>query len=188
MNADLAAEFAEAANTAKREHYDWLVEQGVPRAFLYRGSCQVGVAEIETGAGGLYQPYGGGDLAFIMPARPIPAPWDADFPDDDPGDLVAWLPSSPWRWWSRCGMAPLLNPRAIDVAHYRALPLACWSMPLRWLRAGGDGVVILQCDSDLRLWFGSGLTVHADTLELGEEIERRLRQPPALARVLVPVA
>ena len=54
------------------------------------------------------------------------------------------------------------------------------------MRADGDGIVILSKSTDLRLWFGDQITIHAECLELGEEIERRLRQPPSLARVLVP--
>ena len=102
MSCILADEFATAAAAATPADYDGLVGQGVRRTFLYEGACRFGVAEIDTATDDLYQPASGGRLAYIMPALPLPAPWDAGFPDDDPADLIAWLPGNPRRWWRRC--------------------------------------------------------------------------------------
>jgi hypothetical protein len=178
---DIADEFGAAAITATKTDYETLINLGVPRQFLYAGACRFGVIEIET-SGIYYQPSAGARRAFIVPA--VPLSWG----EDDPAELVAWLPDEPGRWWLRSGMLPLLNPIAVEEARCRRLPLWCRSSPLHWLRGAGDGVVILDRNADLRLWLGGVTDIHADSGRLGDEIERRLRTPPARPRVLVPVA
>lgn len=187
MSGGLAEEFAIAAAMASPSHYHDLISEGVSREFLYQGGCRFGVVEIDPSADGLYQPAPGGRPAYVVPAQPIPAPWESGFPEDDPADLIAWLPSEPRRWWCRYGLAPILNPNAIERAVFHRDQLGVYSSPLAWLRAGGAGIVILSAEADLRLWLGGVPIVAADELGLGERIEAALRERPrAIPRVLVP--
>jgi hypothetical protein len=180
---EFADEYVAATASAEPSHFDWLIARGVAKEFLWRGAMRFGVAEIVGDQDGHYQPMRGGDVAYIMPARPLPD----DFSDGDLGDLVAWLPRDPGRWWLRSGLAPIINPAAIERAVWLREPLAVSSTPLDWLRRCGAGVVILSRDANLRLWLGGVSTIHADCIELGEAIERRMRVPPvAPPRVLVP--
>lgn len=187
--ADLADEFASAAAAAEAEHFDALVARGVPRSWLWRGPMRFGVEEIAGGDDGLYQPMPGGELAVIVPALPLAAPWEDDFPVEDLGDLVAWLPRDSSRWWRRCGLMPILNPAALERAAWFREPLSVWSTPLRWLRASGNGIVLLDGTANLRLWLGDVDTIHADTYELGDDIDHRLRLPRVpRPEILVPRA
>jgi hypothetical protein len=182
----LADEFGAAAVAATAEHYAALIAAGVPRAFLYRGACRFGVAAIEP-EGDFYQPVPGGDLAFIVPALPIPAPWEPRFPDEDPSDLVAWLPQEPRRWWCRTGLLPVINPSAIDYAAHFRERLAVHASPLSWLKAEGAGIVIVSRHIDLRFWLAGVPAVTCETAALGKAIERTLYQRPRnLPDVLVP--
>lgn len=184
--ATLRAEFAAATAAAKREHFDALIAHGVASKYLWHGPMRFGVSAI-TADDTHYQPSEGRGMAFIMPLIPLVAPWEAGFPVTDVGDLIAWLPHDPSRWWRRRGLLPLLNPCAVERAGFMREALRVWSTPLAWLRAGGDGIVILDETADLSFWLGGVGTIHADTLALGETIERRLRASRSSApRVLVP--
>lgn len=183
---DLIDELAEAAAAARPEHFDALVAAGVSSAYLRRGPARFGIAEIDVDGDGYYQPAPTGEAAFIIPAVPLVAPWEDGFPVEDVADLVAWFPRDPRRWWRRSGMAPILNPDAIDPAAWYRAPLDVRSTPLAWLRASGRGIVLLDPEANLRLWLGDVRTVHADDIDLGEQLERRMREPSWRApRVLV---
>jgi hypothetical protein len=183
VRTDLSAEFAEAATRAQRAHFDQLIAQGVPHSFLWRGPMRFGVAEIVV-TGELYEP-GPGPSALVIPACPLADLGDDD-EDGDLGDLIAWLPSKPGRWWRRVGGLPILGLSHIERAGFFREALSVWSTPLRWLRASGEGVVILSGDANLRFWLGSVPKVIVDRIELGEKIERGFRAPlPALPHIMV---
>jgi hypothetical protein len=183
---NLLAEFEAATEAVEPRHFDVLVSAGVPRRFLYGGAMRFGIAAIETD-GDLYEPSADGVRAFIMPAQPLLSPGDADFEiAPDIGDLVAWFPREPHRWFLRCGSAPLMNPAALEAAAWFRRPLSVESTPLDWLRAEGRGIVILDGAANLRWWLSGIIAVHADSIELGEQIDGRLRDPRAsLPRVMV---
>jgi hypothetical protein len=186
---DLADEFAVAAVAATAADYDELRLAGVAHRFLYGSSCRFGVAEIEVSRSGFYQPAPGGTRAYLVPALPLPAPWDPEFPNDDPGDLVAWLPQQPGRWWCRTGLLPVLNPGAVAAAAHFRERLTVHASPLSWLRAEGGGIVVLSQSVDLKLWLSGVPAVTCETATLGEEINRRLRErSTSLPTILVPRA
>lgn len=183
---DLFEEFAAAVAMATRRDFDLLTASGASRRFLTHGACRYGVSAIVPERDGGYQPTESGELAYIIPAIPLAAPWDRDFPSEDVGDLIAWRMSCPSRWWWRSGTVAILNPRAIDRAEIMRESLAVYSSPLAWMQAGGAGCVVLDPRADLRLHFGGVSHVSADTVELGVAIERRLRTPrPPLPRIFV---
>ena len=184
---DLASEFAAASAAATPEHYQGLIELGVPRRFLYGGACRFGTYNIDTDKAGLFQPCTNGRAAYVVPALPLPAPWELGFPNDDPGELIAWFPQEPSRWWCRTGLLPILNPEAVEAAAHFGQRLAIHATPLSWLKAEGDGIVILSRSADLRLWLSGVPAVTCETDALGGAVDRALRdRPRALPQVLVP--
>jgi hypothetical protein len=184
---DLFDEFVVTVASASRRDFDQLVSCGVLKDFLSFGPAKFGVSAIIAGRDGFYQPTDSGEAAIIMPALPLAAPWEPDFPSDDPGDLVAFHLGQPDRWWWRVGSVPILNPMAITRAEILHEPLILHSCPLNWLRAGGIGSVVLdRSKANLGLYLGGISQIIADTVKLGDEIERRLRSPvPALPRVFI---
>jgi hypothetical protein len=176
------------------EDFDALVRAGVPRRFLYRGAMRFGIAFNHT-----YQPTdimqisaispsiaGSRHRAFIIPASPIPPLRDLDDGALDLGDLIAFRLEAPGQWWCRTGNVPILNFEAVERADYMREPLRVHVTPLDWMRAGGEGAVILDRRVNLRLWLGGIKTLICDTTELGTTIERRLRDPAPRPRIVVP--
>ena len=146
MTAELADEFTIATADAERRDFDYLEDEGVPRGWLRGGPMRFGIAEIITGTT-TYQPFRGGKRAYIVPAIPL----RDGFFDDDIGDLVAWLPNNPAKWWRRAGIVDFINFEAIERAAFFREPLLLHPHPLAWLQAGGDGAVILDLDTHLSL-------------------------------------
>jgi hypothetical protein len=189
MTPDLWEEFTAAAAAVENRHFDWLERQGVPHDFLWHGAMRFGAAEIAPCNDGTYQPIESGQRAIIMPTIPVlsPAEWQEGDDIEDVGDLVAWRPEEPTRWWCRTGMLPVMNPGAVLGAEFYREPLKLWSSPLAWMRAAGEGAVILDPVANLRFWLGSVSEILADSHELGREIDRRLREPRVrLPRVMIP--
>ena len=186
---DLYSEFTAATALAEPRHFRWLVNRGVPPDFLWRGAMRLGVQDIAPSNDGTYQPIDEGQRAIIMPTIPLLAPWEWEEGDDleDVGDLTAFRPDDPSRWWCRCGSVPILNPAAILGAELYDEPLRIHSTPLDWMRAAGDGVVILDPLAHLGLHLGSVRQLICDTVELGREIDRRLRHPePKMPTIMIP--
>lgn len=149
-----------------------LIALGVPADLDVDVRC----GPINVRFGGYFDPAEDGQLAVLVPIFP-------DAPSDD--DMVAFFADNPSRWW-RNSTAPILNPDAIDRAIHFQEPLAVWSSPLSWLRAGGDGVVILTDDLDVGFHLRGVPTVNAETVELAQTIDRRLRVVVSLPRIRVP--
>jgi hypothetical protein len=165
----LADEFAAAAAAVKREDFDYLRAQGVPRQWLWGGPMRFGIAEIIT-SGPTYQPVRGGKRAVVVPAIPL----RDDLLDDDPGDLIAWFPDNPSRWWCRYGTVPFLNYEAVERAAFFHEPLSLWSSPTAWLQASGRGAVILEPNTHLSLWLGDIATIEFDKADLARQVRAKM--------------
>jgi hypothetical protein len=173
------AEFTAATAAVERADFDLLVAQGVPRNWLWLGPMRFGVAEI-TASNDTYQPMVGGERAIVVPAIPR-NDIDEVLGNVDPGDLIAFLPNDPSKWWCRTGACPFLNPVAIARAEIYRQPLRLHRSPLDWLRAGGDGAVVLDERAHLRLHLGGVGEIICDDLALARWIDRALK-----ARVRLP--
>ena len=188
---DSYAEFTVAASQVQPRHFDWLQRQGVPHDFLWRGAQRFGVHGIIPSNDGSYEPIDDGQRAVIIPTIPLlsPAEWcdDDDVDLEDIGDLVAWFPQKPGRWWVRTGSTPILNADAIAGAEIFDEALKVYSTPLDWMRAAGDGIVVLDPVAHLGMYLGSVRQLVCDTVELGREIDRRLRDPAVrLPQIFIP--
>ena len=165
----------------------WLVKSGVSHSDRL-GCGNAGVVAVETTRDGLYQPAPGGRRAFIMPVygpfRPPKVPI-ADPADAAPIDLLGWYSHRPGRWWRRRGVAIILGEWAVELGETYDEPVRVYRTPLDWLRAGGEGLVIVDwTEAYFRL---AGLQLVASDVAHGEELQRRLRPPqPEGPRILVP--
>src|SRR5689334_12612036 len=97
-SATLNEEFETATAAVRREDFDYLIAQGVSRAWLWGGPMRFGAICIIT-SGATYEPVEHGRPAYIVPANPL----SNDVVDEDVADLIAWCPDDPGKWWCRCG-------------------------------------------------------------------------------------
>lgn len=140
---------------------------------------EVRCAPINVRFGGLFDFAETGPLAVLVPVDPE-APNDAD--------LVAFFPDRPMRWWTNAG-APILNFEAVRRAEWFDRSLRLHASVLGYLRARGDGAVVLDSRADLRFWLAGIGTVIVDNARFGRDIERRLRQPSVrIPRIALPAA
>ncbi len=88
-------------------------------------------------------------------------------------DLIAVETDCPSRIWLRRGEGLILGAAYLDLAIEAAAPLPVFCDPFAWLRASGEGIVILNWDwaPDLLL----GLELVAENLELGERLASALK-------------
>ncbi len=105
--------------------------------------------------------------------------------DPEPIDLVAWYPKAPARWWLRRNIAVLLGEIEIVHAEVYGEAIQVHKAPLDWLKAGGDGIVILADPADAFPYL-RGIKIVAEDVAHGMELERCLRPPePALPHIFV---
>jgi len=174
---NLAAEFSVTVRAIHQHHLDHITALGVSGAALVAIGL-IGVAAIETDRHGLYQPADHGRPALIVAAwdRPPIRPDGSVAWDAVPVDLVAVRTDDPGRWWLRRGSVCLLGDHMIDYYVLGADPVRVHRDPIAWLRAGGDGVVVLEDDGyDILANLPAGLV--AEDVEHGERIKARLARP-----------
>jgi len=180
---DILEELGAAIQATSRRDDAALIAAGVPRSFLYGTTYRYGVSPILTDKDGGYQPEANGELAIILPAIPLVGPEDPSFPCDDIGDLLAFYLRNPSRWWTRTGTVPALNHDAIERAGFMGERLTIHSTPLDWLRAEGQGVVLLDRRANLRLLLGGVESFLVGDLRLGADIEQRMTKPYPKPRI-----
>jgi hypothetical protein len=138
--ADLCREFAAAESGVEA------VPEGTEAA---REAGQLGYLHI-TVEGSRFVPDSDGVPAFITPVVALRGGGIEQIADRHGGetvDLVAWHPAHPERWALRTGVGRCLG----YVAWWQAeKPTRVWRSPLAWLRARGDGIVLLTTDTEER--------------------------------------
>lgn len=104
-------------------------------------------------------------------------------------DLIAWRSDQPGRWWRRLGMATFAGESAVREAAFFRHPLKVYVSPLSWLQSGCNGAVVLDTDADIRADFDNIPHIEAETLALGEAIERQLAERTAFRqpKIQVPI-
>lgn len=195
MTISLVDEFYAAINMGGAPGVEWALRHGVDQRTIFlpkphgqfHGYPAFGVDCIEVFNDGTYQPAADGRVVFIMPANR----WGELGQDID--DLVAWEPKTPARWWTRLGLATVMNETAIDKARfdsippdhltkaekeaYRGPPLVLAPTPWHWLRSGFEGAVILDRNMDTRALL-SGLSVVAASFDHGRALKSHFDRHP----------
>jgi hypothetical protein len=166
------AEYRQAKRNATRDTVDLLRGLGVPGGVLYGLATDYpmyGVARIETFDSGFYDSSDDGEMAIIQPVAQC-----VESGSPDVIDLVTWLPDDPAHWWLRIGHWPLLNPDAVSDATFfgEDNPVVVHAMPLDFIRAGCEGVVVLQWTAGLPFYFGAVRKL----LAMGADTGRRLQE------------
>ena len=143
-SAELQAELFAAAARVTQGHLDRLRGLGVAPATLAalgRINVAFGVVNLTVDSGGTYQP-GEGSAHIVQPVME----------DGELIDLVAWHTMRPERWWLRNGIGFALNPDNLgSLDRWGEGPPVVHSSPLNWLRAGGEGSVILDWSDSVAL-------------------------------------
>ena len=129
--------------------------------------------KLSSGITPVYGPVRPPEAPIIVPADPAPI------------DHIAWYPDDPARWWLRRGTAVLLGEIEVVHAEVYGEPIQVHRTPLDWLKAGGEGVVIVA-DWEAAFYCLRGLSIVAEDVTHGDELRRRLRpRAPELPHILV---
>ena len=161
--ADLDREFALTTDGVTPVWIERLCKSGVSREVFYSHPPLVAVGAIETHGGGLFEPAEDG----------CPAVWVGCYTRAwDLADIAAFYMSRPGRWWRRLGAADLLGES--NYGAFRVEPIVVHRRPLDWLRAGGDGLVLLDWSVDPVL-----VLCGAGALQADQQLQRRLSRRAA---------
>ncbi|MGD9714034.1 MAG: hypothetical protein AB7V46_18540 [Thermomicrobiales bacterium] len=174
---DLTIEMAEAILAIEPGHKDRMISLGVSPdiADPTDGRHQWGIAKVRPE----------GDYHFI----PDPEDGKEAFisfacQGSNVVDLIAWHPAAPSKWRWRIGETPVLNVDAINRRWPNEGPLQVHRNPLDHLRAGAEGLVVLDwaANSDIRrLALVDAIAGPADVIN---RIDRILRTPVRMPRLL----
>ncbi len=183
MTADLAEqerwalfhEYAAAARRIEGQHLHHLMSLGAPRGFW--DNCGApGVGSIRALGEGRFEFAENGRSAVLLPVydseTPAWAPLERRF--DGLIDLLAFDPKQPDCWWLRRGQAVLLGSIYVGLVLEEGCALPIYSNPMSWLRADGEGVVILDWGMAPALLCDIGEFLVED-VETGNRIEATLK-------------
>ena len=87
-------------------------------------------------------------------------------------DFVAYLRNDPGRWWLRRNESPILGAEVIARAEFFQRQLTLHETPHAWLRARGDGAVVLDWNCDLHEIFRFVPRVHCQSAELRDRLRK----------------
>ncbi len=181
-SAELAEEergalFREYATTVQRiegRHLDHLLSLGNPWAF-WDNTGAPGVGSIRTLAEGHFEFTKNGRSAVVLPVYDSETPAWAPLEQRFEGllDLLAFDPARPARWSLRRGQAMLLGSIYVGLVLEEGCALPLYSDPLRWIKADGEGTVVLDWAWAPDLLLGFDLIV--EDVELGNRLDAALK-------------
>lgn len=184
-SANLMAEFvAYAAATTRATDARLAGAYGVPLNWLQSGATRYGVVRA-TAEGKHWQPDHLGRPLLTLPDVPLADPDDERLGAVEIGDLIAFDPRDPTRWWVRTGGAVVLAPEEVERAQHYAEPLTVHPHPLAWMQAGGTGVVVIDWSAHLALHLSGPPRLVAADLVTGERLDSHLNRPAPRHRVEV---
>ena len=166
---DLDHEFGFATDNVTQLWAERFQKWGIPRRIIWGARHYLGVARITTTSHGLFEFHDDGDLAIIVPEGEPEVPGWAWV-----DDLIAFKPESPGHWWRRRGDVDLLG--ASNISPWRLSPVTIHETPLSWLRAGANGIVIINWGLDpIARLSGTGY-LETETPALKRRLERRIQE------------
>ncbi len=165
----LTTELAHTQDTLGPEWYARFCELGIPNRVTFGVRPLVGIGHIVLHSSGLFEFHDDGDLAIIVPEGEPEVPGWAWV-----DDLIAFKPESPGRWWRRRGDVDLLG--ASNISPWRLSPVTIHETPLSWLRAGANGIVIINWGLDPIARLGGTGYLETETPALKRRLERRIQE------------
>ena len=173
MSPDIICEWREAIWTARLcadGVLPELAKHGIAPSH-FRAVGGGGVAKVQIDRDGFYSPDEAGEIAIILPCRM----WEIS-DDNSEGwtliDLVALPVSDLERRAVRRGIAPLVGDTALRNELY------LHASPLDWLRASGEGAVLLDWKpSVVRAVLAPYSALHVPTEAMAARLDRALRIP-----------
>ena len=155
-------------------------ELGIPNSAIFGDRALVRVARIVTHSDGFFDFHDEGEPAIIVPEGEPEVPGWAEI-----DDLVAFKPTDPGNWWLRRGAVDLLG--AYNIRPWKLAPTRIFESPLSWLKAGGNGVCILNWALNPgSVLLGAG-HLQVESLALKTRLESRIKEA-ALAPFHIKVA
>ncbi len=152
---------------------------GIPESVVLDLPLMIGVAKVQTFPSGFYEPNDDGASAVIVAAgRPAPPIWDTL------GDLIAFRPQDPGRWWRRRGEVQVLG--SSNIRPEPVFPLILHDTPLSWLQARARGVCVIDGRVDPERFLYAG-PIEVESPSLKARLERRI-QSAALAKFNISVS
>ena len=141
-------------------------------AFVAWGS--VGIAHIVPDSH-FFQFHDDGELAIIIAAHDgFVSKWQDPLPDAPIGDLVAFYPDNPHRFYVRRGDMWALGSGLLDDLLMRP-EIWLFETPLDWLRAGRDGLCVLDWRRGIAPIVSLGRRLNVQNAAFGQTVERRSR-------------
>ena len=164
----LEHEFALTIDGISPPVVEYFKRLGIPNRIIYGPRHHVGVGRIDTTSDGLFGFHETGERALIVPEGVPEWPgWD------EIHDLIAFMPEDPSRWWRRRGDVDLLG--ANNMTPWRLSPLTIRETPLSWLRAGADGICIVDWSFDPLDRLVGAADLSAETPALRWQLDRRIK-------------
>ncbi len=171
----LFREYAAAVRRIEGQHLDRLMSLGAPWSFW--DNCGApGVGSIRPRGENYFKFADNGRSVVVLPIydseTPAWAPLERRF--EGLLDLLAFDPKQPDCWWLRRGQALLLGSIYVGLVLEESCTLPIYSNPLSWLRAEGEGLMILDWEMAPALLCDVGEFLVED-VETGNRIEAALR-------------
>ena len=144
-------------------------EMGIPNGVIFGDRALVGVARVVISTGELFEFDDEGEPAIIVVEGEPEVPGWAEI-----DDFVAFKPADPGNWWLRRGAVDLLG--AYNIRPWKLAPTRIFESPLSWLKAGGNGVCILNWALNPgSVLLGAG-HLQVESLALKTRLESRIKE------------
>lgn len=185
--ADLLAEYAAYAAAATPAHDQALIARGVPADWLRAPAApaRYGFSRARHNDDGTWEPADDGLRCVILPDPPLSELDSPDWPTVGLADLIAFPPDRPGEWRIRCGSA-ILNAEEVERCAFHGEPLVIHPTPMDWLRAEGQGVVILDWSAFLPFHLSGPPAFRCATRDLAARLDRALHRPAHRHRIEAP--
>lgn len=168
-----------------RAGFEWPDFARLMKDGIASGTLAEAMADIAIGAddiavkNGRWERRFRGDRAIIMPTFT---------PSGAMTDLVAFRMDTPRSFWLLTGAGMMLGHESLDRADYYREPLMVHESPLEWLKAGRQGVVILDWQRYWPAYLGGVSALQFEDRTFGRRAEALLQKPLVLPPFLVPAA
>ena len=171
---DLTDETAAAILSIEQRHINRMAAEGVPThvAKPAEGKHLWGIMKVSPDGPTQFFPDPDGREAYVSISTR----------GSDVTDLIAWHPANPANWRWRIGDEPFLGIDAFERCWPGDGPLQIHATPLDFLRAGGEGLVVLDWNATSDIRRLAMVDAIAAPRSIVERIDKILRRPVRMPR------